>query len=93
MFSKLLPYRLNLIVLCHPPDVINHFVAQLFRLQHFDRGPESQQSLLEVEGRDQSVSVDGVGVIRFLLDLLLGAVERQGFEIILEYQVFECHFW
>lgn len=33
-----------------------------------------------------------MGVIRFLLDLLLGAVERQGFEIILEYQVFECHF-
>ena len=53
----------------------------------------AQQFLLEVEGRDQSVSVDGVGVIRFLLDLLLGAVERQGFEIILEYQVFECHFW
>lgn len=44
-------------------------------------GPESQQFLLEVEGRDQSVSVDGVGVVRFLLDLLLGAVERQGVEI------------
>ena len=72
---------LNLIVLCHSPDVVDHFVAQLFRLQHFDRGPESQQFLLEVEGRDQSVSVDGVGVVRFLLDLLLGTVERQGVEI------------